>query len=345
MDDVYEERLLNSMVKNFARSSLQLNKYNQSDAELIKIPGTNTIIALTTDSIVEEIETGLYSDPFMIGWMLVTVNVSDLTAVGAKPIGILLNETFPLNIESCFLAKLQEGINAACKEYDICVLGGDTNHSTHMQMSACAIGIIDMQPITRMGCNTGDAVFISGKLGLGNQFAISVLLGGENNKTFKPLARFKEGQILRRYATSCIDSSDGFIASMDQLLRLNEFGFRLLVDLEQIILDEALEKAKQEKIPSWFLLAGIHGEFELVFTIPTCKKEEFKKEANLNAWYPIEIGVLTKPKDFILSQSGLIFSLNTSKIRNLFFEVNGDIEAYVEELFLIDNLIGGINEK
>ena len=60
---------------------------------LIQIPGTSLVIAITTDSIVKELKTGLYSDPYTIGWMTVLANASDLAAVGPEPSGILISET------------------------------------------------------------------------------------------------------------------------------------------------------------------------------------------------------------------------------------------------------------
>ena len=61
----------------FLRSEHQLNARHEADAELIRIPGTETTLAITTDAIVEEIETGLYEDPYLIGWMTVAANASD----------------------------------------------------------------------------------------------------------------------------------------------------------------------------------------------------------------------------------------------------------------------------
>ena len=62
----------------------------------------SSILAITTDSIVEEIRLGLYDDPYLIGWMIVMVNLSDLAAVGADPLGILISEIFPNNLDDIF---------------------------------------------------------------------------------------------------------------------------------------------------------------------------------------------------------------------------------------------------
>ncbi len=61
---------------------IQINKLQESDSELLNINILeNDQLAVTTDSIVEEIEMGIYKDPYLIGWMTVMVNMSDLAAV------------------------------------------------------------------------------------------------------------------------------------------------------------------------------------------------------------------------------------------------------------------------
>ena len=94
LNEILENKIINSLISGFERSPHQLNYPHESDAEIIQL-NDNTKLAITTDSISEEISTGLYDDPYLIGWMIVTVNISDLAAVGATPIGILISEIIP----------------------------------------------------------------------------------------------------------------------------------------------------------------------------------------------------------------------------------------------------------
>ena len=177
---------------------LQQNALHESDAELIKLPGTNITLAITMDSIVEEIEAGLYTDPYLIGWMTVMVNASDLAAVGAEPLGILINETLLSDNNDNFNSKLQRGIEDACCECNMHILGGDINFSTRMEMTGCALGFIkEDQPMTRLGCEPGDYLFISDKPGMGSAFALKQL---QNNDlleqtalTYQPKSHLQEG--------------------------------------------------------------------------------------------------------------------------------------------------------
>jgi len=90
---VRENALVESLVRALPRSSLQRNGVGESDAELVRLPGSDLLLAITNDAIVEEIEIGLYRDPYLIGWVTVVASASDLAAVGADPVGILLSQT------------------------------------------------------------------------------------------------------------------------------------------------------------------------------------------------------------------------------------------------------------
>ena len=230
MNHITENIFIENLVRKFSRSPMQINKLQESDAELIIIPGSKTVIALTTDSIVEEIESGLYRDPYLIGWMTVMACMSDLAAVGAKPIGILINQSLPRNIDEKYLNKIQDGIHDACNECKIYVIGGDTNFSSSMQMSGCGIGFFENNSYrTRIGCEPGDFLFSTGKLGQGNSYALFKLSMNEDISekpiSYKPKARLDKGQLICDYVNCCMDTSDGFISTIDQLMRLNNIGF------------------------------------------------------------------------------------------------------------------------
>ena len=341
MDRIIENDFIEKIAGNFARSALQKNCLQESDSELISIPGTDITIALTTDSIVEEIESGLYTDPYLIGWMCVIVNLSDLAAVGADPVGILLNETLPRDLDEDVLNKIQQGIHEACTEHRIHVLGGDVNFSSCMQMSASAIGVInDERPMTRVGCMPGDQMFSSGKLGQGSSYALIKLKGKPDSQSpkvsYKPKARLAEGIVLRNYASACMDTSDGFIATLDQIMRLNSTGFTADVELEKFIHPEALQVSADADIPPWMMLAGPHGEFELIFTIPPLMVEDFLKDTNTVGWEPVKLGVVTKNQEILFLDNNRHIPVDTARIRNLFHEVNGNIEEYIAQLFKLN---------
>jgi thiamine-monophosphate kinase len=337
LNEILENKIINNLISGFERCPHQLNKPHKSDAEIIQVGDLK--LAVTTDSISEEISTGLYDDPYLIGWMIVTVNISDLAAVGAKPIGILISEIIPKNFSDEKIKQLQNGISDACNKYNTFVLGGDTNEGENLVLTGTAIGIVNSEKIlSRVGCKPGEILYSSGKLGIGNAYAISKLISKTNTPiNFQPEARIKLSSIINKYATACMDTSDGLISTLDQLMRINNVGFKITEKFEKLVDYEALIYSKNLTIPSWLLLAGQHGEFELVFTIPQKLKHEFVKEAEKNQFEPIEIGEVTPEKEIRFNLYDKSVPINSGFIRNLPFDTKGDVNHYLKLLLEYDS--------
>jgi thiamine-monophosphate kinase len=323
---VLENALIERMAGRFLRSPHQLNRLQESDAELVRLPG-GPLLALTTDSLVEEITSGLYDDPWLIGWMTVIVNASDLAAVGASPVGILLNQTLPAAADAAWLERLQAGIDAASRAAALPVLGGDVNTGDPPQMGATALGIVDGPPLTRRGARPGDRLFASGRLGAGASYALARPAPG-----FPPAPRLQEGRILARFATAAIDTSDGLLPALDQLSRLNGTGFTIDAGLENILVAEAAERARAASLPEWMLLAGPHGEFELVFTLPSPAVAPFLSAARSIGWEPVALGAVTATEGIRLHDPAGTLLVDTAGIRNLAYTAGTDIERYIAGL-------------
>jgi thiamine-monophosphate kinase len=337
LNEIFENKIINNLISGFERSPYQLNKPHESDAEIIQ--SGEMKLAITTDSISEEISTGLYDDLYLIGWMIVTVNISDLAAVGAKPIGILISEIIPKDFSEEKIMQLQKGISEACKEYNTFVLGGDTNEGDKLVLTGTAIGIINSEKIlSRVGCKPSDLLYSSGKLGNGNAYAISKLLAKINSSmNYKPEARIKLSSIINNYATACMDTSDGLLSTLDQLMRLNNVGFELNENWEKVIDENSLQYSENNRIPSWLLFAGQHGEFELIFTIPQEFNRAFLSEASKIGFNPVELGKVIPDKKVKIPLYGKMIPIDTAFIRNLPAETKGDINHYLKSLLEYDS--------
>jgi len=331
--DVLENVMLRSLTSGLARSPFQHNGLLESDAELIRVPGTPDLwLAATTDAVVEEIRTGLYADPRLLGWMAVMVNLSDLAAVGATPAGILIAETLKRGMSEKTVQEMQHGIDDAVRACGTYVLGGDTSIADHQQMCATALGFVRAhQPLTRRGSSAGDILYLSGPAGTGNAFALAHFTHAAPFLFF-PVARVREGVLLPGRASACMDTSDGLLATLDQLCRLNGIGFELDSDWEK-----ALDKASHAVflgagLPSWISLAGQHGEFELAFTIPPACEAGFLKQAAGIGWEPKRMGVATVQRGVILPIGGVPHMIDTEAIRDLATRFSGDVNGYIAGL-------------
>lgn len=333
-----ENKLFSKITSGFERSPIQANKLLESDAEIISLKD-GTFLAITLDGIVEEIHTGLYKDSYLLGWMTVMASISDLAAVGASPLGLLLLENIPKDFNQNEFNLIQKGIQDACHAAGTFVLGGDTNNSQELQLGSAAIGIIDDdQLISRIGCQEKDLLFVSNFMGLGMGFAYHQLFGEGMKFSFKPLPNTQHGQLIRKFASSCIDSSDGFFSALCNLMELNSIGFRIEVEFKDFIHRKVNEIVDKEGIPDWFFLAGPHGEFELVFTIPQEQLKKFLDSALQLDWKPLLIGSVIRQPSFIYTKDDAMRDLDIFSIANLFEQSGGNPKKYFEELYKMNQL-------
>jgi thiamine-monophosphate kinase len=338
LDKISENKAINHWVRHFSRSPDQINEPHKSDAELIRINGNNThFLAVTIDSVSEEIHEGLYRDPFTMGWVAVMANFSDLAAVGADPIGIVMSISLEPERNNKFREGIAKGIDAACRELGVFVLGGDTNSARKISLTGCAFGLVpNEKKISRTGLDAGDAVFLSGGAGKGNVLGLVRMADLPEDyyseKQYRPKARIKEARMIRNYASSCMDTSDGLLITLDQLFRVNNKGFILEADWETILSPEVYQFCETAKIPSWFMAAGIHGEFELVFTIPSSRFDSFLMEAESMEFNPICLGhVQNKPSiEFLLPRKKKV-KIDMSPLRNLWNSNGLDLSILIQK--------------
>lgn len=335
MKPIHEHTVIEKLTGGFRRSSAQVNALQTSDTEILRSPVfTDRYLAITTDSIAEEIASGLYHDPWLAGWMTVTANLSDLAAVGAEPLGMLVSEILPKNLPADSVNRLQQGMKDALETYGTFLLGGDTNTGSQLMMTGTAVGTIKGKPLSRLGANPDERLYSSGPLGSGNAFAFSHFAGYSPLPLYRPSARLAEGQLVRNYATCCIDTSDGLLAAMDQLMRLNAVGFEITRGWENALHRDARALANEAHFSPWLLLAGQHGEFELIFTIPSTHEDEFLRAARSAGWEPLFLGTATARESLLLPLDGNNTSIDTAYVRNL--ANDGSIERYIENLLKYD---------
>ncbi|MFQ6108241.1 MAG: thiamine-monophosphate kinase [Candidatus Aminicenantales bacterium] len=328
--------MIDQWARFFKRSPLQVNRTHEADAELLRIDDT-TLLAVTIDSVVEEISAGVYEDPFTMGWVVVMSNFSDLAAVGAQPLGIVISVCFDPAQEESFRKRMAEGAAEACHRLGVCVLGGDMNAAEKTSLTGCALGFVPKnQKMIRLGCQPGDILFISGKAGSGNALGMRKLSGLPEDclpeNSYRPVARIKECQTIRKYATSCMDTSDGLFITLDQLFRLNRKGFIFQAEWSEFLDPAVLKFCQQMKIPAWFMAGGIHGEFELVFTIPAQEVRSFLQDAESIGFFPIRLGRVQEELALTLSLASMErINIDMAPLRNLWTSSDRSLKKILQE--------------
>ena len=329
-----EMKMLVDIAGSFPRSPWQKNQLSTADAEIIEWPGGDAkYLVLKADGIHEEIQMGLYRDPFQIGWMAVTVCMSDLAAVGADPFGVLLSLQLPKSYDDKWMKEFQRGVNKACRIYKIHVLGGDTNFSRNVSINSTGAGIIsNTQPLYRKGMMPGDLLYSTGTLGLGNAYAYDIFFEPETEIEYAPLARLMESKTIREFATACMDTSDGLFPALSVLTAINHVGVYFTTPLQDILHPEALMTKEESDLPSWIMLAGPHGEYELVFTIPSENKILFEDACNADGWQPLLLGKITKEAGLSFLTDDLQVQCHPAVIANIFSRSEDHIPTYFELL-------------
>jgi thiamine-monophosphate kinase len=328
-----EERFISAITAMLPRSLRQINGVHEADAELIEWSGGT--LAVTTDTLAEEIHSGLYRDPAFIGWMLAIANLSDLAAVGAEPLGLLTAMTLREDSGPEFVRGLASGIADACIRCGTFLLGGDMNFGEHLSLTGTALGAVPSgMHLTRIGCRPGDRLYVSHPAGGGNAFAFTLIssASGRSELVFKPVARIAEGIALRGIATACMDTSDGLLLTLDTLSRLNECRFGLTADWNRCVHPAALDLCRAMNVPAWAALAGIHGDYDLCFTVRASDEQSLLDTARRAGWSPIPIGEVTAGQGISIVEDGRETKLDTHTLRELSSAASRDPRSYVRDL-------------
>lgn len=178
------------------------------DAAVLELGGEALVV--THDSMVEGRHWLAGQDMSDVAWKLVAVNLSDLAAKGAEPLGVLIGHTLGEG-DARFVA----GLGEVLEHYRVPLLGGDTVAGDGPRTLGCtAIGRAAHRPVpSRSGARPGDAIWITGVLGaamLGFE-ALRDRTGGDSRAYRRPAPRLGEGQALAPLATAMMDISDGLL--------------------------------------------------------------------------------------------------------------------------------------
>ena len=145
---------------------------------------------------------------------------------------------------------------------------------------------------------------------------------------YAPPVRIAVGRALRGVASAAMDTSDGLVATLDQLARLNGVGIRVETALSGLLhlKVEALRAAA--RLPAFPFVASCHGEFELVFAVPPDRLDQLDGVRAALGAEPLRIGTAYAGDGICIGDT----PIDGAKIRNLLDDVGGDPRAYVTAL-------------
>lgn len=238
------------------------------DCALLRIPEGQQL-AVTTDTMVEQVHFFADADPKLLGHKLLAVNLSDLAAMGAEPFAVTLALTLP-KVDERWLQAFAEGFMALAKQHHVDLIGGDTTAGP-LTLTVQAMGLVPQgQALLRSGAQVGDDIYLTGPIGNAG-LGLKIRQGYDCSSPEwalqcfnQPQPRIAQGVQLRGVANACIDISDGVAADLGHILEKSHVGATLF--WEQLPLSTEL-RAYIEHTGDWRLPLTAGDDYELCFTV------------------------------------------------------------------------------
>lgn len=261
------------------------------DCAVVRLPGSQHDLVLTSDPVTEGIHFCRNIDPAMAGRKAAGRVLSDIAAMGAKPLWLLANIAAPADCDSKTLEQLFKGFKELTEICGACVAGGDVSEAPTIQVNAFGAGSLPAgSAVLRSGSKPDDIIFTTGKLG-----------GSRSGHHLDFTPRTREGAWLRGRATSMIDISDGLSSDLHRICEASGTG--ALLHKSSIPVSDAGAAMDDGRSPLEHALND--GEdFELLFTIPCLDEEIF-----LNDWNSVfeqscyRIGSMTDTGEILIKDN------------------------------------------
>jgi thiamine-monophosphate kinase len=234
------------------------------------LPVGDARLILTSDTMVEGVHYLPTDPPADIGWKLAAVNLSDLAAKGARPVGCLLN--YALSGDEAWDAAFLDGLGDALDRHGLPLLGGDTvkmPDGAPRSYSLTAIGEASGPIPTRSGAQPGNILYVTGPvgdagIGLSLARADPTASGPLVDAYRRPRPRLSEGALIAPLATAMMDLSDGLLIDTQRMAQAS--GVAITID--HIPLSPALESVRGASTAVQIAGAQAGDDYELLFTLP-----------------------------------------------------------------------------
>jgi len=245
------------------------------DCAVARVPAGELLLT-STDLLIEDVHfRTAWIDMYDLGRKSVSVNVSDVAAMGGQPPSLFLALGIPADLSLEDLDRFTEGVLSACRDYGAVLAGGDTCRSPRgLFISVTVEGAVpDGLQVTRDGAGPGDLVWVSGTLG-DSALALRELLAGRQppeecfRRHHDPQARVKLGYTLaaQQFASAMIDISDGLLSDLGHILDASGCGAVLRRDLLPLSSAFLQFQKHQPEVNDLALTGG--EDYELLFTSP-----------------------------------------------------------------------------
>jgi thiamine-monophosphate kinase len=278
---------INSLRQRVASSQSIVTGIGDDAAVVRSSSGKETVIS--TDLLVEDIDfRRTTTPPYLLGHKALAVSLSDLAAMGSRPLWSLISIGVPEDVwESDFIDRLYDGLLDLANRYGVQLIGGDTSRTNErIVIDSIVIGeCLPGMALKRTGASPGDQIFVTGSLGAAaaglrlierGAHLVEQNLADEDSqkldhvllRQLRPEPRVGWGIVLgeERIASSMIDLSDGLSSDLNHLCAASDVG--ALIDAALLPIDDRVVELCGRRALDPLQLA-LHGgeDFELLFTV------------------------------------------------------------------------------
>jgi thiamine-monophosphate kinase len=274
------------------------------DDAAILTPPPGCDVVVTTDGVIAGVHFMPHDPPGLIARKVLRMNLSDLAAKGAQPIGFLLSIALPAPIEEQWVAAFADGFGADATHYGCPLLGGDTDHTPGpLSVTVAAFGAVSSGTmVRRTTAKAGDIVLVTGTIG---DAALGLLRRKDNilvkrwqlsdeqsehlgNRYLLPEPRTALAPAVLAHASAAMDVSDGLVGDLAKLARAS--GVAAEIDVARVPLSDAAQAAlaADPALIETILTGG--DDYEILLTLAPARLAAFRTAAQKAGVAIAEIG-------------------------------------------------------
>ena len=284
------------LIRKFFQRPVHRSPLGVGDDCALLAPAPGMQLAVSTDMLVEGRHFFADVNPQLLGHKALAVNLSDLAAIGAKPLAFTLALSLP-RADAAWCQAFADGLFALADQHQCELVGGDT---TQGPLTICITVFGEApagQALLRSGAQVHDDIWVSGSLGdarialdaLLRQHALPpAVLAQARQRLEQPTPRVALGLALRGIATSCLDISDGLLGDLNHILEASRVGARIDANITR-----GLMRARRHPMMAALAMSRIDActlaggdDYELCFTAPS-DAQSAVREAAAQAGVPV----------------------------------------------------------
>jgi len=265
-------------------------------------PAPGTDVVLKTDAIIGGVHFFAEDDARDVARKALRVNLSDLAAKGATPLGFLVSLALPKDTSADWLKRFALGLREDAEAYACPLFGGDTDRTPGPVMVSISMfgSVPSGAMVRRAGARPGHRVFVTGTIGdaaLGlvlRQGATWPLTAAQREhllaRYLLPQPRNALAEVVRAYASAAMDVSDGLAGDLTKLCRVS--GVAAHIDVAAVPLSDAARAAiaADAAMRETALTGG--DDFEVLCTVPPARADAFRMAARAAGVPVTDIGVV-----------------------------------------------------